>query len=578
MKRQALAALACLGLLGMPGLPGWAMEARSGAVFGPEGAPAIDVAALQAAIEDVGAPLFSAEDGAAQALAGLESSFGAPQAPQAMAARVLAIAVAEPGFIDGRQAALARLLGESRLQVLKAKAAALAADKSAKAQIWAVRGRLGPDMEALELGLARLGAPWDGARLAAGEAESAPAVLGAVPDEIAALRADFNARYTPALYRRFLHLLASRLGVPYVPFRVGDTPVFLPKAEVDQMARDGQNLALQVTQPNYLQIADAAIPEEFRTPGAPDHPTFFIADYNRTLDGNWPLVELQGFASLFGFQAVVAQAYMDVFGLDSGLQYLLGGLDMDGYIALLRQVIVGDSDPANVVLMEFDPLAQKTYPDLAVTAQWLGIPIVSVANVEKDGNKLYYRDDQRRRVRIERIFNRIIPDEVKGMDLPFKFTDALDVTWVEHPRWYFRASKLALPHLDHPRVPRTRYLDQVEDLERMIRKKLARYVIKPMFSFAGHGVQVPATPEGVARIPRDERWQYVLQEFVDFVPFIPTPLGPTKAEVRILYVWLKEEVLPRPVTTLARIGREALMGVSANDFPWAGSSAILWRP
>ena len=59
-----------------------------------------------------------------------------------------------------------------------------------------------------------------------------------------------------------------------------------------------------------------------------------------------------------------------------------------------------------------------------------------------------------------------------------------------------------------------------------------------------------------------------------FRSVIETPYGKTKAEVRVMYIWL-EELLP--VMTIVRMGRGAMMGVDHNkNMEWVGSSSGLY--
>jgi hypothetical protein len=56
-----------------------------------------------------------------------------------------------------------------------------------------------------------------------------------------------------------------------------------------------------------------------------------------------------------------------------------------------------------------------------------------------------------------------------------------------------------------------------------------------------------------------------------FEPVIETPFGGTKAEVRVMYVWLEELTA---VLTIIRMGRGLMMGVDHNkNMEWVGASA-----
>jgi len=391
---------------------------------------------------------------------------------------------------------------------------------------------------------------------------------------ITSLRQRFNAGFSPQKYHQLLHTMADRCGAP-VEFRVSETPCFIPRSLLDQMSQYGRELIHQLDTPEYLKASREAIPAEFNVPHESPHPMFIQVDFGlvRDASGNLQpkLVEMQAFPSLYGYQALLSQTYQEVFGLDANLQYLLGGLDWESYRKLLRRAIVGDHDPQDVILMEIDPLHQKTLPDFLVTEKLLGVPTVSITDIQKRGRELFYEKSGQKR-QIKRIYNRAIVDELirKKIKLNFVFTDDLDVDWAGHPNWYFRISKFSLPLLNHISVPKTWFLDRLErspdDLE--------NYVLKPLFSFAGLGVIINPSKQDMAAIPADRRSQYILQQKMNFEPLIETPHGLTKAELRIMYIWLEEL---QPVMVIVRMGRGLMMGVDHNkNMEWVGSSAAFY--
>jgi len=280
------------------------------------------------------------------------------------------------------------------------------------------------------------------------------------------------------------------------------------------------------------------------------------------------LVELQGFPSLYAYQPILTQSYVEVFGLDSNLQYLMSGLDWTSYTDLLRRAIVSDHDPENVILMEIDPLHQKTLPDFLLTEKLLGIKTVSITDIKQTDHRLSYEKNGRR-IPIRRIYNRAIVDELvrRNLKLGFRITDDVDVEWAGHPNWYFRMSKFSLPYLQHECVPKSCFLHRIE----RVPDNLEGYILKPLFSFAGLGVNINPKKEDLDAIPPQSRPQYILQEKMHFEPVIETPFGGTKAEVRIMYIW--QDALA-PVMTIIRMGRGLMMGVDHNrNMEWVGSSA-----
>jgi hypothetical protein len=392
---------------------------------------------------------------------------------------------------------------------------------------------------------------------------------------IASLRQAFNSKYRAEKYPQLLSLLAERCGVA-IGFRVSETPCFMPQTLLERMARDGKELIRQLVEnPEYHARSSESIPAGFRVPNETPHPMFIQVDFGLVRDAAGELqpklVELQAFPSLYAYQPVLARTFMDVYGLDQGLQFLLGGLDSASYLRLLQRAIVGDEDPANVILMEIDPEHQKTLPDFLLTEKLLGIRTVDIRAIKKDGSRLYW-ESEGKRIPIRRIYNRAIVDELerKGVHLEFDFRDELQVEWAGHPNWYFQVSKYSIPYLQHASVPKTWFLDRLERLP----DGLENYALKPLYSFAGLGVVIAPTKEEIAAVPEERKSQYILQERLHFEPVIETPFGGTKVEVRVMYIWVDELT---PVLTILRMGRGLMMGVDHNrNMEWVGSSAGLY--
>jgi hypothetical protein len=391
---------------------------------------------------------------------------------------------------------------------------------------------------------------------------------------IPTLRQAFNASFTQEKYDRLRREMTTRCGME-IPFALCETPCFFPSALVDRMGEDGKALIRQlVDSPEYHKRSQASIPARFRVPNETAHPMFIQVDFGLVRDAAGDLqpklVELQAFPSLYAYQPVLSQAYMDVFELDPNLRYFLSGLDSASYKQLLSEAIVAGHDPANVILMEVHPDEQKTRPDFLLTEKLLGIRTVCITRILKQGRRLFY-DEGGQQVPIERIYNRAIVDELerKGIALPFDFRDDLDVEWAGHPNWYFRISKYSIPYLKHPSVPRTWFLDQLTEVP----ADLENFVLKPLYSFAGLGVVIAPSRKDIDAIPTAKRGEYILQERLNFTPVVTTPHGMTKVELRIMYVWLDEL---RPVLTIVRMGRGLMMGVDQNkNMVWVGSSAAL---
>jgi len=397
---------------------------------------------------------------------------------------------------------------------------------------------------------------------------------------IPSLRKQFNASFTPEKYQTFLQRIDDASDT-HVEFRLAETPCFFPSELLDKMTEYGKELIRQLVEnKGYRERSTASIPAEFRVANEPDHPMFLQVDFGLVRDTNGELqpklVELQAFPSLYAYQVTLAQNYIDVFGLrrfegGKNLQFFLSGLDERSYRELLRAAIVGQQDPENVILMEIDPEGQKTLPDFNLTEKMLGVRTVDITSIRKHGSQLYY---MRRggRVEIRRIYNRAIADELqrRNVGLGFDWRDDLNVEWAGHPNWYFRISKFSIPYLKHESVPKTWFLDRLE----RIPDDLENYALKPLYSFAGLGVVIGPKKQDIEAIPAEKRGDYILQERLNFEPVIETPMGMTKAEVRVMYVWLDKLTA---VLTIIRMGRGLMMGVDHNrNMEWVGASAGLY--
>jgi hypothetical protein len=390
---------------------------------------------------------------------------------------------------------------------------------------------------------------------------------------IPSLRRAFNTAWTPAKHAEFERTLHRRIGST-IDFAVSETPCFFPRTLLDELASVGIELTRQALRGDAGAAAERVVPTRFRGPNQGDVPAFVQVDFGLTRNNEGDieprLVELQAFPSLYGFQPALADAYRATFDLPVSLNAHLNGLTREEYLQVVGAAIVGDHDPADVVLMEIEPAKQKTWPDFEMTQQFWGVRTVDIHDVVRDRRQLFHRRNGRLQP-IRRVYNRVIPDELetKQLQLPFDYRDDLDVEWAGHPAWYFRISKFSIPWLRHPSVPQTWFLDQVAELP----LERERLLLKPLFSFAGGGILFAPTDEQLEAIPAARRDQYILQERIAFEPAIETPHGPTQAEIRMMFVWTDRL---RPVLALVRMGRGKMMGVDHNKgLRWVGASAAL---
>jgi len=391
-------------------------------------------------------------------------------------------------------------------------------------------------------------------------------------------RKAFNSNFITEKYSRLLSDLNDGLKTP-IAFRVAETPIFLTADFRDKLIAAGNDIIHTILRPDFKQLTDRAIPDKWRVANENDHPHFIALDFAVCRDEKDEivpkLIELQGFPSLYGFQARLGDSYKSNFDISDDWTIFFSGLDKKSYIGLLKKTILGDCEPEEVVLMDVNAPEQKTSADFYITQDLLGTPIVSLAELEQDGNTLFYKSNGEKK-RIRRIYNRLIFDEIDNdPDIFNKVIDLrqpLDVEWITHPNWFYRISKFTMPFLKGDYIPKTQFLHQVKQLP----TDLENYVLKPLFSFAGQGVIIDVAKSDINDIKDPENW--ILQQKVNYEPVVQSPDGGVKAEIRLLYLWPDGYEKPLLAINLARLSRGKMIGVRYNkDFDWVGGTVAFMQ-
>ncbi|NDC78145.1 MAG: hypothetical protein EBZ67_09785, partial [Chitinophagia bacterium] len=387
------------------------------------------------------------------------------------------------------------------------------------------------------------------------------------------------ASFTRERYEAFLaDLHAIHPGA--IEFRVAETPVFIPRALGSAMLDACEHIIDQILDPDFLRLTDASVPASDRVPGEIGRPQILTFDFGICQDaegGLTPqLIEMQGFPSLLGFQAVYPEVIERHFPIPVGFSHYLSGLDREGFTRLLRDVLLGSHPSEEVVLLEIRPETQKTRIDFLCTRDLTGIEPLCLTRLLTEGERLYYEKDGRR-IRIRRIYNRVIFDELHAVRDSLGAIPDLravwDVEWVPHPEWFYRVSKYTLPLLRHPNIPETWFLDQVKELP----GDLSDFVLKPLFSFAGQGVVIDLQPSDIEAIQDPANW--ILQRKVRYADAVQTPDDPAKVEVRIMYLWREGDARPLAAVNLARLSKGKMIGVRYNkDREWVGGSVAYFEP
>ncbi|WP_336518613.1 hypothetical protein [Pollutibacter soli] len=387
------------------------------------------------------------------------------------------------------------------------------------------------------------------------------------------LRKKFNESFSAALYKTFLTDLHSKYPGA-IEFRVAETPVFVPADFRNKMIDTCESIIDFILDPQFAELTERAIPESEYVPNENRQSHFIAFDFgiceNESGEYEPQLIEMQGFPTLFGFQAYYPEVLEKYWKIPDNYSHYFNGLDKESYIKQLKELIIGDANPEEVVLLEIKPHEQKTRIDFYCTEEYLGISIVCLTDLIREGRELFYMNHDKK-VKIKRIYNRVIFDDLYAKkeelgDIP-DITADLDVQWIPHPNWFYRISKFTLPFLNHRYIPKTYFLSEIKQLP----TDLENYVLKPLFSFAGQGVVIDVKPEDIDKIEDPQNW--ILQRKVKYADVIQTPDIPAKAEIRLMYIWKDGDARPTLLTNLARLSKGKMIGVRYNkDKEWVGGS------
>ncbi len=391
---------------------------------------------------------------------------------------------------------------------------------------------------------------------------------------VPAIREKYNKDFTPEFYQAFLSSLQN-VHPGAIEFRVSETPVFVPTDFTKKMLAACESIVDVIIDPTFKELTKNAIPKHLQVPGENSYSDFIAFDFgiceNENGEYEPQLIEMQGFPTLFAYEVLLDDIFRSHYTVPNNYSCYLNEFTRESYIQLLKNIIVGEHNTENVILLEIFPHQQKTKVDFYCTQDYLGIQPVCLTELIKEGNKLYYLNNNKK-TEIKRIYNRIIFDELQQQSAEVQekgkiLFEELEVEWCPHPNWFYRISKYTIPFIKHPYVPPTFFLNEIKQLP----KDLENYVLKPLFSFAGQGVVIDVTVQDIEKIKDPKNW--ILQKKVKYADVIATPDIPAKAEIRLFYFWKKGEARPVVANNLARLSKGKMIGVRYNrDKEWVGGS------
>jgi len=398
---------------------------------------------------------------------------------------------------------------------------------------------------------------------------------------IASIRQKFNATFTEQSHQNYL----AALNTPFpgaLDFSVAETPIFINKYFTEKVLATGDYVNQVIQSDRFNSITEPSLKNIPVFPNETALPKCIVMDFAIAINEQNELVpaliELQGFPSLFAYEILQDECIRKTYAIPEGYSPYLNGYNKEKYLAHLETILKGDTfnDPLknsnkHTVLLEILPHQQKTRIDFYCTEKYLNIPTVCITELFIEEHHLYY-ERAGNKIKIDRIYNRIVLDELKNQTKEIQEKGALlqnnlEIEWVTHPHHFFRISKFLLPFLKHTYIPFTQFVDQLTEAPTALEK----YILKPLFSFAGQGVIIDISAGDIENIKDPSGW--ILQEKVNYAHCIETPTGPAKAELRLFYFWDEDKQQYIATMNLARLSKGKMIGVNYNkNATWVGGS------
>ncbi len=385
-------------------------------------------------------------------------------------------------------------------------------------------------------------------------------------------RQSFNKNFSDSAYKNYL--ASFEKAFPHaLDFRVAETPIFIEKTFLQKMLDTGDYVNSVIQSHPFKAITEKALKYCAIFPNETALPDCIIMDFAITLnkDNKWEpaLIELQGFPSLFAFEILHHKCLQKNYTLPMPFSPYINGYNEKKYKSHLDTIL--NKPNKHTVLLEILPHQQKTRIDFYCTEKYFNIPIICLSEIFVEGNKLFYLKNGKK-IKIDRIFNRIVLDELKNQSQDIQEKGALlqtplEIEWVTHPHHFFRISKFLLPFLKHKYIPTTLFANSIE----LKTFELEKFILKPLFSFAGQGVIIDIQTSDIDKLKNMDEW--IIQEKVEYANCIDTPTGPAKAEIRLFYFWDEKSQKYIATMNLARLSKGKMIGVDYNkDKQWVGGS------
>ena len=144
---------------------------------------------------------------------------------------------------------------------------------------------------------------------------------------ISSIRLAYNAAFTEEKYQQFLADMKQEFNTE-IDFRISESPVFVDAQLKSKLIHAGEEIIDVLVRPDFKSLSEKAIPKNLFVPNEDEHTSLLAIDFAICKDelGKFipQLIELQGFASLYGYQEWLSDKYRIHFNIPSNVDNKFG--------------------------------------------------------------------------------------------------------------------------------------------------------------------------------------------------------------------------------------------------------------
>ncbi|MEY2916954.1 MAG: hypothetical protein RIS73_668, partial [Bacteroidota bacterium] len=148
------------------------------------------------------------------------------------------------------------------------------------------------------------------------------------------LRQQFNNSFSKEKYEAYVKQIDA-LHPGTLDFRVAETPIFIPKGFTQKMLAACEDIIDVITDEKFIALTERGIPSNVKLPNQNNYAHFIAFDFGVCQNDNGELepqlIEMQGFPTLFAFQAFHSKITAAYANVPANFSAYLNGYDEASY-------------------------------------------------------------------------------------------------------------------------------------------------------------------------------------------------------------------------------------------------------